>query len=647
MLFLLVNSAISETTPGGIPSDKFPDILKSIYTNYNGTYFASGAAAISYQGKKIYEDVIGYQDILQQKNATLQTLYEWGSTTKLLTHVGIMQLYEKGKVNFEEDIETYLGKGFFKHKSKNDKITILNLMHHDAGWDETIDSPILPHSTSDEDPEDSIKRMEPRSYSKPGQFVGYSNFGVAVEGLIIEKVSGVKYCDYIKQNIFDKLGMTHSSIDPSRKDISSNEFSNLASGYATVDGKLKYQDPTSVFLAPAGSCISTIGDLSIFANSITPVQGVECPLFEKNDTLELFLNNSKIISQGSPGISHGLWEEYYTNKILGLEHLGNTPGQSAVISILPKEGWNYVGFANTYADFLMTYSFHRYIWGLYTPISNNSIPNDAAGYYQNNRIVHSGFLSHITLLNSLIEIKIDASKNHILMDGYPFNVSDINLYSRSDLTPNKNVGTYHLSFTFNEKGEINGLYTYCTGFKKVPKNVNRNITIFCGIINICFFVSFVPIIGILIIACIYNKNILASKHFKYIVLTFLIAAECIAEPLVLRTTNTIKSAIHLKHNLFHVLISLYIIVSVRILCSIFTLCFLIYNYCIHRKHESIESMTVFESLNIITDEAYSGRPIPFRPNLCCSFIVFTSLFLANAISFTLIACDIIIDIYRL
>lgn len=64
-----------------------------------------------------------------------KSVFKWGSTTKITVWVGVMQLWEEGKVDFKTDIKDYLPKDFLKGKLKYDKpITMLNLMNHQAGF---------------------------------------------------------------------------------------------------------------------------------------------------------------------------------------------------------------------------------------------------------------------------------------------------------------------------------------------------------------------------------------------------------------------------------------------------------------------------------------------------------------------------------
>lgn len=66
------------------------------------------------------------------------TVYEWGSISKMLVWTSVMQLYEQGKIDLNEDFRTYLPDGFLSNLSYKKPITMLHLMNHTAGFQETV-----------------------------------------------------------------------------------------------------------------------------------------------------------------------------------------------------------------------------------------------------------------------------------------------------------------------------------------------------------------------------------------------------------------------------------------------------------------------------------------------------------------------------
>lgn len=120
-----------------------------------------------------------------------------------------MQLKEQGKLDFETDIREYLPEGFLtKLQYEDEKITMLNLMNHDAGFQESMYENQL--ATEDElygSLEEAVKACECYQAYHVGEHTAYSNWGTALAAFIVERVSGMSYVDYVNENIFKPLGM--------------------------------------------------------------------------------------------------------------------------------------------------------------------------------------------------------------------------------------------------------------------------------------------------------------------------------------------------------------------------------------------------------------------------------------------------------
>lgn len=648
MLYIFLCFTSSIVTPGNVSSGDFPMKMEQFYNLTKGKTVSGAAVAISKDGEKIFEQSIGFDDLKTNHSASNETLYEWGSITKVFTHVAMFQLYEAGKVNLTEDIEVYLGNNFFSHRKYPNKITILNLMNHDAGWDVNIEAPIIPGNNKRVDLEKTVIESEPRIYSKPGERISYSNYGVTVEGLIIEKVSGQTYIDYIKTNILDKLGMNRTSIDPGRKDISQSLLDKKAVGYEPFEGKLREVANYSGLLYPAGSLLGPIGDLAIFANALTPVKGKKCPLFEKDETLNEFFTVSRKTAEGAPGIAHGLWQEYYTNRIVAYEHPGSTAGMTARLSIIPELGWNFVAVANSLGESSFCQTFLREIWGLYSPLNETKISKDIVGTYQSNRIVHEGYLSHVHLLQTSV-VTLDEEKNQLLFDGTPFKRSEANLYSNANLIlafPPERL--YHLNFLYNDKGEVDGLYTYCMGFRKMKEGENDRLKLFMKIIDICPFLAISPIVLLIIACAILNKRLLKSRHLKHMIFIIILCVSCVAESLVMRSTREIKTYVNLRRELHLYVIILDCVIGIRVSLILLILILAIIDCIKQKKRDDAESMVLFEPFNQNADESNSSKfsRINVR-NLCTNIFVYCAIILSFAICALLVCSGVIVDIYRL
>lgn len=161
----------------------------------------------------IWSKGFGYADIKAKLPMTAKTKFRMASNSKLFTAIAIMQLREEGKLGLDDPVVKYLP--WFKAKPAGDDdgpITIEQLLSHSSGLQREAGD----HWSSYEFPttEDLI-RLYPDRHSAfaPSVRWKYSNLGFAVAGLVVEKLSGEKWADYVEQNIFRPLAMNDSSVD--------------------------------------------------------------------------------------------------------------------------------------------------------------------------------------------------------------------------------------------------------------------------------------------------------------------------------------------------------------------------------------------------------------------------------------------------
>ncbi len=135
-------------------------------------------------------------------------IYEIGSVTKQFTGAAFMQLVEQGKVSLDDDISKYVP----QFNTKGRKIALRRLLDHTSGIRGYTEIPearlLLPFSL----PKDTLLRViEKWPYDfEPGEEQIYNNSAFFLVGMVIEKVSGMPYADYVKQHLFGPAGMKAS-----------------------------------------------------------------------------------------------------------------------------------------------------------------------------------------------------------------------------------------------------------------------------------------------------------------------------------------------------------------------------------------------------------------------------------------------------
>jgi CubicO group peptidase (beta-lactamase class C family) len=191
---------------------------------------------------------------------TADTKYNIGSINKTFTQVALMQLRDEGKVDFSKTLRTYLPD---YPSDVADKITLQQILQHSSGLGD-IFGPAYAAT-----PKDKLRNLgdyvplfaqKPLEF-EPGSSRRYSNAGYIVLGMVIEKMSGMPYDEYVKTKIFAPLGMNDTGAFDSDA-IVPKRATNYTRG---EDGTLR----TNIHLRPgrgssAGGGYSTVGDLLRF-----------------------------------------------------------------------------------------------------------------------------------------------------------------------------------------------------------------------------------------------------------------------------------------------------------------------------------------------------------------------------------------------
>ena len=344
----LAESAAEKNTPSGIT---YPSIGEAIsgYVREREAGLASCAVSIFDADGILYSGYFGWSDIENSVPTNGETVYEWGSNSKLLVWVSVMQQVECGNIDLDADIRDYLPEGFLtKLRYPDEKITMLNLMAHNAGFQESYyeNQEAAPDEVYDT-LEEAVRTCECYQAYHVGEVTAYSNWGTALAAYIVERVSGTDYVTYVHENIFVPLGMTHTAIDPRLAD---NDWVREHRQALKCYGR--YQDPANntdygacqygVQLFPAGAATGTLEDFAAFGKALV---AKDCPLFESSATRDKMF--SPVTFYGDSGIArncHGFWTSEYGVQTLG--HGGNTGGCTANIEFDPISSLGIVVMTN-------------------------------------------------------------------------------------------------------------------------------------------------------------------------------------------------------------------------------------------------------------------------------------------------------------
>jgi CubicO group peptidase (beta-lactamase class C family) len=219
---------------------------------------AGAVIVVVKDGQVVLQKGYGYSDVATRRPFDAETtLLRPGSVSKLMTWTAVMQLVEQGKINLDADVNTYLD---FKVPPFHGRpVTMRNLMTHTPGFQAAYNDLVLAYPERVEPLGVYLKRVLPDRVYTPGEVPAYSNYGVALAGYIVQRVSGAPFEDYMDQHVLQPLGMNHSTF---RQPLPATLQPYVSNGYRLASDPAKPYEMFSI--PPAGSSAVTAADMSKF-----------------------------------------------------------------------------------------------------------------------------------------------------------------------------------------------------------------------------------------------------------------------------------------------------------------------------------------------------------------------------------------------
>jgi CubicO group peptidase (beta-lactamase class C family) len=279
--------------------------------------------SIAYQkGDVIWAQGFGFADLENQLPAKPESMYRLASVTKPMTATAILQLAEKGKIDLDAEVQTYVP--YFP--KKNFPVTVRQLLGHLGGISHYKDYDKEGHFKDRKTTRESIAVFENFDLiAEPGTRYSYSSYGYNLLGAVIEGASGQSYGDYMRENVWKPLGMSDTRMD-SPVDI----IPNRVRGYEIVNGQIKnseFVDVSSRF--SAGGTRSTVLDLLKFA------KGINEGKILSRASLDL-MQNSMATKKGELTNYSAGWGTFPVNGRYGLSHSGGQQETSTYLLNFPS-----------------------------------------------------------------------------------------------------------------------------------------------------------------------------------------------------------------------------------------------------------------------------------------------------------------------
>jgi len=332
---------------------KFTEILTQYFHELEEIDEFSGVVLITRGGTDLYSGAFGFANRAWKIKNTLDIRFDTASITKLFTTVGILQLIDQQLLTFETSAIEYLG---LEGTKISNEVNVFHLLTHTSGIGddcEEEDGEVYEDiwktkpNYSIRNTEDFLPQFVHREQNfPPGQGCRYCNCSFILLGQMIEKATGISYREYVRKNIFEKAGMTHSDfLDMGRV----NE--NIAEGSDPIrneDGKITGWKRNIYSYPPIGSPDSgayvTARDLDSFLRAVQSGK-----LLSHKLTEALFKPHIKYKQKDGWTMKYGYCFWFYVEpdgRVVCLQKEGVNAGVSGAMRYFPEQDINVVILSN-------------------------------------------------------------------------------------------------------------------------------------------------------------------------------------------------------------------------------------------------------------------------------------------------------------
>lgn len=307
--------------------------IDSLFTSWNVSNHPGGSVLVSKNGKTIFAKSYGLANIEYEVPNTNHTLFNIGSISKQFTAMGIVLLEQQNKLSVDDDIRKYLP----ELPDFGETITIRHLLHHTSGLRDLHGLLALAGwRRGDLETNDDVYRIienQKELNFKPGEEFLYSNTGYILLAKIIENTSQIEFDQWMKQNIFQPLGMKNTYVANSLSKIIPK---NATSYYLREE----FQSAVEYWgYFGSGNIHSTTKDLNIWLQNFSTPQNDWELAFDK------LLFTTPLNSGFETNYGYGIRiEEYASKKVI--QHGGSVGGFRGIARTFPKEHLNIVILSN-------------------------------------------------------------------------------------------------------------------------------------------------------------------------------------------------------------------------------------------------------------------------------------------------------------
>ena len=238
----------------------------------------NGELLITVNDKPFFQEQMGYRDIRSKERILPNSIFNLGSIAKPFTSVAVLQLQEKGLLNVDDMVVKYIPEFVY------DNISIKHLLSHTSGLMQNLEQIEGFESTSyinNDTLLNILSRYRPQLFCAPGSEWIYSNLGYEILASVVERVTKMKFSEYMRRNIFEPAGMSRTFIPCSREviqwlppDVTKKEmlvphdYESIHDCEVTPVDSIVFSPGRLAFLVGSENIYSCLGDLVKFDEAL-------------------------------------------------------------------------------------------------------------------------------------------------------------------------------------------------------------------------------------------------------------------------------------------------------------------------------------------------------------------------------------------
>jgi CubicO group peptidase (beta-lactamase class C family) len=293
------------------------------------------AVAVTSRDSTLYQRGYGLADVATGRPVTADgTSFATASVAKSFTATALLQLVDAGRVEVNADVNDYLPEGVTVPDTYAGRpVTLHHLLTHTAGFEEVVtgmaaDVPeqLLPLR-------EYVLRHQPQRVQSPGRFTAYSNYGMAMVGLVVEEVTGQEFGAYMAEHVFSPLGMHRTAF---AHPADARERLDVPTSY--LHGDAGSTPGTDLLLngLPAGGAYTTVQDTARFVRALLRGGELDGTRVLSEAATAAMLRRQEGNDERLTGAGYGTWQRFLDPEVVG--HDGDLPGAHTEYAVVPELG---------------------------------------------------------------------------------------------------------------------------------------------------------------------------------------------------------------------------------------------------------------------------------------------------------------------